>query len=292
MSHSDLLPRISSLPRIPRPARRARLRRGGVLVGLLGLLAPLAATTLAAPARAASTDPAPACTDVVLYGIRGSGQTVGSSAPAGFGPQAAAHALLAATALRSGAQGPARTVSFQYDDYPALPIAPPLLGSFAIDLLVSSAQNGAQRAVADLAGIVAACPSTKIVVIGYSQGGMVADYLVRLLGPAAATPTARAVVGVVTLASLTRHANDPAVVDAVFRGQAPWDGWLAPRLPSLAPAAAAGRVLSVCNALDKACDQQPGTPMALTTEHSDAYYDPAVLAGTAAWIGRQVARAG
>lgn len=249
---------------------------------------------LSSPAEAA-LPPLPSlttttCSDVVLYGIRGSGQSTSSSngLPAGFGPQAGSHAIAAASRLRSSSVGP-RTVAFAYDDYPASPIPPAALGmATAESVITSSARSGATRALKDLRGIAGRCPRTRVIVIGYSQGGLVADLLARsLAAPANATP-AKAVAAIITLASIGRRAADPGAEDLLIAGPAPWDGWLASRVggPTVGPTA--GRLLQVCHGRDKACSQEPGTPLFLTDDHTAPYVTADVLATTSSWAHRLI----
>ena len=162
---------------------------------------PLAAAPLAALMLVVSlVFPAPVrsdgCPDVQVIGIRGSGQ------PAGFGAQVgpvveAVERALAATG---------RSVDSAALEYPALSLA----DSFGLALFTgeydASVRAGADALLAEFADVALACPGTRFVVIGYSQGAQVAKAAL-----ADAVPSQR-IAAVVLLADPTRDPAQPGIV--------------------------------------------------------------------------------
>lgn len=255
------------------------------------LLAACALPLASQPSQGApSTVSASSCSDVVLYGIRGSGQAVTSSQgrPVGFGWQAGTHALAIAHRLRTSSTG-ARSVGYEYDAYPASPVTPNALGTATAEAaLDASARTGVTQALKDLESIADRCPRTRVVVVGYSQGGLVADLLARALADPANAKAARPLAALVSLASAGRHSVDPGAVQLLITGTARWDGMMGSHVPGPTTGPAAKRLLQVCNSLDKACNQEPGTKLYLTEEHSAPYLTDRVLAATSSWVHRVV----
>lgn len=132
----------------------------------MAVLVPSAMFALAAPAAAAPSNAAPSCPDVELVFARGTNE------PVGLGE------LGRTFADAVGAQLPGRTLEVYAVDYPAT------------DDYSNSSAAGAADAQSHIAGIVATCPATKIVMGGYSQGAAVTELATTAMPPAAAAHVA------------------------------------------------------------------------------------------------------
>lgn len=163
------------------------------LTGTIPVMATAAVTSTAQPAAAASTT----CASVFFYGVRGSGETPVPSTQAngpanpgdttGQGPYPGNTGLgtpIGQTYNALAAELPAGvTVQAEGDGYPAVSV-PDAVASFGA-AYATSMGDGVADAVADLDAEHAACPSTTLVVAGYSQG---ADVIRRALNPNIAYP--------------------------------------------------------------------------------------------------------
>ena len=135
-----------------------------------------------------------ACADVHIMGVRGSGQ-------AGYGEQVETYLdAIAAVVGESGA-----SVTDEAIDYPAISLADSLFALFNGDY-DRSVDAGAVALNDALDTMQSSCPTSGLVVIGYSQGAQV---IKRTLGD---RPVGDRLVSVVFLADLTRDITQPGVV--------------------------------------------------------------------------------
>ncbi|TWS25925.1 cutinase family protein [Tsukamurella sputi] len=141
-------------------------RRLVLIPAAVALLAPLA-PALAAPATAA-----PECADYTFIGAAGSGE--GREA-GGLG----AMVNTAAQAFAGRVRAAGKTVAIRPIYYPAAPVPTGLdkLGGF-----LASMNTGAANTQGDVEIVVKACPSTKIVMAGYSQGAAAVHRALQRLG--------------------------------------------------------------------------------------------------------------
>lgn len=128
--------------------------------------APLIVLTLFSAPTAMPAAGADGCPDAEVVFARGTGEPVGPGGPG----QAFFDSLTA--------QLPGKSVNLYPVNYPSTPD------------YVNSARAGADDAVAHVQGTVAACPNTKIVLGGYSQGAGVMDMTSHRLSPQAANHVA------------------------------------------------------------------------------------------------------
>jgi cutinase len=134
---------------------------GRIVVGATLMVLTLFSAPIGVPAAGAD-----GCPDAEVVFARGTGEPVGPG-----GPGRAFFDSLTA-------QLPGKSVNLYPVNYPSTPD------------YVNSARAGADDAVAHVQGTVAACPNTKIVLGGYSQGAGVMDMTSHRLSPQAANHVA------------------------------------------------------------------------------------------------------
>ncbi|MGD8194586.1 cell wall-binding repeat-containing protein [Herbiconiux sp. P18] len=185
------------------------------------------------------------CADVVVVGIRGSGQTADQNE--GFGAEAAA--VRDAVRVSIGDDRRVRQVQVDYQSLPvgaAAFLDVDLSAGEVSNLYLDSIASGVEYLEPVIDDSVQRCPDEKVVLIGYSQGALVAHRVAALY------PDSSKFAGIVlvadparTTASLTSLGNAPA-----GNGLTGWAGDLSSLpLDDVAPA-----VVSVCNADDLVCD--------------------------------------
>jgi len=134
------------------------------------------------------------CSDVLVIGVRGSGQT-------GYGQQVGGTVDALVYAIASSG----RTVSDVALDYPAISVS----DSFGLVLLNgeydASVRRGVETLRAELAAETVRCGRTDIVLIGYSQGAQVIKWALS-----GSVPVVR-IAAVVLLADPTRDPSQPGV---------------------------------------------------------------------------------
>jgi pimeloyl-ACP methyl ester carboxylesterase len=199
------------------------------------------------PASSVASD---GCADLQVIGIRGSGQ------PAGYGAQVGP----VVEAVERVASATGRSVDSVALEYPALSLA----DSFGLALFTgeydASVRAGADALVAEIGDIATACPGTRFVLVGYSQGAQVIKAAL-----ADAPPTER-IGGVVLLADPTRDPDqrgiirlgDPTAERAGAFGAVP----LPDHLRSVA--------VDVCAAGDGVCERGRRDLLAHTEGYADA----------------------
>lgn len=140
---------------------------------VLGVVAPLFA--MAPPAEARLTTSTKKCSSLVVIGARGSGQSVGSGSIPGFGPQGTA-------AIKNAVGRIQRTGSLRYQgltstQYPAVGVN--WTTAFNRDPYWASVKKGAYATMAIAKDLASSCSSTKIALVGYSQGASVMRWAIR-----------------------------------------------------------------------------------------------------------------
>ncbi|MGF6886311.1 hypothetical protein ABIA39_000278 [Nocardia sp. GAS34] len=219
----------------PRRARPHRYRRG-VSGAAVCATAALAAGLCAVPAPALAA-PVSGCAATTAVLVSGTGETRPDADPASpsgmLGPLA--HALTA----RYGTDLATRTVA-----YPAS-ITP---------TYAASETAGGQALSSTLSSL---CPSTRIVVVGYSQGAQVAGDIATLIGHGQGPVPASRVLAVGLVADPHRAASTPTLGTP-----AAGEGIEGPRIQDFG--ALADRVRSVCAAGDLYCSVSPQTDPVLT----------------------------
>ncbi|AUN41163.1 cutinase family protein [Tsukamurella tyrosinosolvens] len=238
-------------------------RRLVLIPALAALLAPLV-PALAAPATAA-----PECADYTFIGAAGSGE--GHSA-GGLGSTVNS----AAQAFAGRARAAGKTVAIRPIYYPAaaVPTRVDQFGGF-----LASMNTGAANTQGDVEIVLKACPSTKIVLAGYSQGASAVHRALQRLGDR------KQLTAAALIADPDRTPNDTtrylgsaprsqgmAQASAMISGANPAP--LAPRI--------GGRTLSICTSGDPVCHWTGD--LAETVPNSHDSYSGADIGGRLAGI--------
>ncbi|WP_231965550.1 cutinase family protein [Mycobacterium sp. E802] len=201
----------------------------------------------ASPAQAA-----PGCPDVHWIGVAGSGERDDPTADAGMG-RVVYNSL---RDLGGWVQQDGRTMTAEPVVYPAAPV--PADG----DLLgwggfMSSVDAGVAALANQYAAFTQQCPSTKVVLAGYSQGAMVVH---RNLAALAGSPNLAAAL---LVADGDRLPTDPTLnlgtataIRGAGKGVAQ-DWPILAHAPGPLPASIGNRTISVCDRGDAVCDYDP-----------------------------------
>lgn len=233
-----------------------------------------------AAAPAAAPD---ACPELTVIGARGSGQGVDSAEPRGFGREAGALAL----AVGEAAEPLEWDTEYVGIDYPAVDVP---TARARPDVFLDSVRSGALTGLADAESTVASCPSTRLVVIGSSQGAAVAHGIAALLASDDSLADVRSrVLGVVLLGDPTRRRTDGEVEHVDPGGVSASDGFLADDRLDIDPALA-GRVLSVCAFGDTVCASPAGATWAdldISTVHNTGYAAARVGPVVLTWLSQR-----
>jgi Cutinase len=219
-------------------------------------------TTVACAAAAAGTaliglasgtaSGAAGCPDVHWIGAAGSGERTGADLTTYNGMGRVVNESL--DDLSSQLQRDGRTMTAEAVDYPAVPVPDDNGGVGAWLGFMGSVDTGAKALGDQYATFVAQCPTSKVVLAGYSQGAMVVH---RNLQALAASPNLAAVL---LIADGDRRPEDPTLNFGTAsgipeRGKGVAQDWpiLAHAPAPLAPELGA-RTISVCNLNDAVCD--------------------------------------
>jgi pimeloyl-ACP methyl ester carboxylesterase len=125
-----------------------------LVAGMVGLGALLPIT-----AEAATPSATVACRPIMVYGVRGSGESYAVNGGLG--------GTVGSFVQRLNANYPAGTVGFVADDYEAVDIRAAVLSPRRYG---NSVRQGVSRMLTDITALRTACPSTQLVLAGYSQG--------------------------------------------------------------------------------------------------------------------------
>jgi hypothetical protein len=201
---------------------------------------------------AATAAAEPGCPDVHWIGAAGSGERTGTDLTTYNGMGRVVNESL--YDLSSQLQRDGRTMTAEAVDYPAVPVPDDNGGVGAWLGFMGSVDAGAKALGDQYATFVAQCPTSKVVLAGYSQGAMVVH---RNLQALAASPNLAAVL---LIADGDRRPDDPTLNLGTAsgipeRGKGVAQDWpiLAHAPAPLAPELGA-RTISVCNLNDAVCD--------------------------------------
>jgi Cutinase len=221
------------------------VRRLGALVGAV---AAAGAAFVGLSAGVAQAEPA--CPDVHWIGAAGSGER-GAEATINGGMGRVVYQSF--NALKQLVEGDGRTITAEAVDYPATAV-PEDGGMLDWANFMSSVDAGAAALGGQYASFAARCPSTKVVLAGYSQGAMVVH---RNLHALAASPNLAASL---LIADGDRLPEDPtvnigSVTSVPGRGKGVAQDWpILAHTPAALPPALGSKTISVCDLGDAVCD--------------------------------------
>ncbi|ANI38314.1 cutinase [Mycolicibacterium vaccae ATCC 25954] len=219
------------------------------LMALAAAVGAAAATVLTAGAASAQ----PACPDVHWIGAAGSGERAGyMSADAGMGRVVyKSYRDFASLVQQSG-----RTITAEAVNYPATEV-PEDGGVLAWAGFMSSVDTGADALGLQYQQFVAQCPTSQVVLAGYSQGAMVVH---RNLHALDASPNLAAAL---LVADGDRLPQDPtinlgSVTSVPGAGKGVAQDWpILAGAPGPLPVTIGARTISVCDLGDAVCDYDP-----------------------------------
>jgi cutinase len=196
-----------------------------------------------------------ACPDVHWIGAAGSGEREGSDLTAYSGMGRVVYQSL--YELSTELQRDGRTVTSEAVDYPAVPVPDDDGGVGAWLGFMGSVDTGAAALGKQYEAFVQQCPTSKVVLAGYSQGAMVVH---RNLAALAASPNLTAVL---LVADGDRRTDDPTLnlgtVSGVPKhGKGVAQDWpILAHAPAVLPADIGAKTISVCDLGDAVCDPDP-----------------------------------
>ena len=255
-----------------------------------GMAALVAGTALAAAVTSAGSgtaNAAPGCGDFHWLGAAGSGQRDGAglTANGGMGPVV----YQSFQQLQSELAASGRTITAEAVQYPAAPV--PLGGGLGGWMgFMDSVEAGTDATAEQFKAFTERCPTTKVVLAGYSQGAMVIH---RNLHDLADDPHVAAALLIAdgdrlptdTTINLGSTAYQLAGTPRAGKGVAQEHSFLASAPTSELPPEMGARTVSVCDVGDPVCDADPDadtdtlSPAALAIHTS---YAPA-SSGAHAW---------
>jgi hypothetical protein len=201
---------------------------------------------------AGTANAVPGCPDVHWIGAAGSGERVGTDLTAYSGMGRVVYQSLAE--LSTELQRDGRTLTAEAVDYPAVPVPDEDGGVGQWLGFMGSVDEGTAALANQYNAFVGQCPTSKVVLAGYSQGAMVVH---RNLQALAASPNLAAVL---LVADGDRRPEDPTFNLGTASGIPERGKGVAQDWPILAHAPAAldpaigARTISVCNLNDEVCD--------------------------------------
>lgn len=249
------------------------IRRLCLLVALFGL----AVSGLAAGTAVA----APACPDFHWMGAAGSGQRDGAKLAANGGMGDVVYQSY--QQLQSALAQNGQTITAEAIEYPAAPV--PVEGGIGGWMgFMDSVDVGTDATEEQFAAFTAQCPTTKVILAGYSQGAMVIH---RNLYDLADNPQVAAALLVADGDRLpvdtTITMGSAAATAGVGHGVAQEHSFLADTNTSMLPPQIGARTISVCDVGDPVCDYDPDTSTLSAAELAvHTAYAPAA-SGPHAW---------
>ena len=194
----------------------------------------------------------PGCPDVHWIGAAGSGERVGTDLTAYSGMGRVVYQSLGE--LSAELQQDGRTLTAEAVDYPAVPVPDDDGGVGEWLGFMGSVDTGAAALGKQYEAFVQQCPTSKVVLAGYSQGAMVVH---RNLQALAASPNLAAVL---LVADGDRRPDDPTLNLGTAsgipeRGKGVAQDWpILAHAPAVLPADIGARTISVCDLGDAVCD--------------------------------------
>ena len=201
---------------------------------------------------AGTANAVPGCPDVHWIGAAGSGERVGTDLTAYDGMGRVVYQSL--TELSTELQQDGRTLTAEAVDYPAVPVPDDDGGVGAWLGFMGSVDTGAAALGKQYEDFVQQCPTSKVVLAGYSQGAMVVHRNLQALG---ASPNLAAVL---LVADGDRRPDDPTlnlgtVSGLPKHGKGVAQDWpILAHAPAVLPADIGAKTISVCNLGDAVCD--------------------------------------
>ena len=222
-------------------------------LGLAVLVTGMAVAGLATGTAAAD----PACGDYHWMGAAGSGQRDGAGLTANGGMGAVVYQSY--QQLRSDLMASGLTMTAEAVQYPAAPV--PLEGGVGGWMgFMDSVEAGTDATAEQLEAFTEKCPTTKVVLAGYSQGAMVIH---RNLYDVADNPHVAAALLIADGDRLpvdtTVKLGSTAVTPSIGKGVAQEHSFLASTNTSMLPPEIGARTISVCDVGDPVCDYDPDT---------------------------------
>ena len=203
---------------------------------------------------AGTANAAPGCPDVHWMGAAGSGERDGYEATANDGMGQVIYQSYLALQQQLAQEG--RTITAEAVDYPAKDV-PDDPGVLDWADYMHSVDAGTAALGGQYAAFTAQCPTTKVVLAGYSQGAMVVHRNLQTIG---ADPNLAASL---LIADGDRIPDDNTVnigtasKSPAKTGGAAQDWPILAHAPAKLPANVGVRTVSVCNAGDAVCDYDP-----------------------------------
>jgi hypothetical protein len=201
---------------------------------------------------AGAANAVPGCPDVHWIGAAGSGERVGTDLTAYSGMGRVVYQSL--TELSTELQTDGRTLTAESVDYPAVPVPDDDGGVGAWLGFMGSVDTGAAALGTQYEDFVQQCPTSKVVLAGYSQGAMAVH---RNLQALAASPNLAAVL---LVADGDRRPDDPTlnlgtVSGLPKHGKGVAQDWpILAHAPAVLPADIGAKTISVCDLGDAVCD--------------------------------------
>jgi hypothetical protein len=204
---------------------------------------------------AGTANAAPGCPDVHWIGAAGSGEREGSDLTVYSGMGRVVYQSLNDLSVELQRDG--RSLTAEAVDYPAVPVPDDNGGVGAWLGFMGSVDTGAAALGKQYEEFVQQCPTSKVVLAGYSQGAMVVH---RNLQALAASPNLAAVL---LVADGDRRTDDPTLnlgtVSGVPKhGKGVAQDWpILAHAPAVLPADIGAKTISVCDLGDAVCDPDP-----------------------------------
>jgi hypothetical protein len=203
---------------------------------------------------AGTANAAPGCPDVHWMGAAGSGERTAADMAANGGMGQIVYQSYQALQQQLAQEG--RTITAEAVNYPAKDVPPDAGVGDWLDYM-GSVDAGTNALGAQYAAFTAQCPTTKVVLAGYSQGAMIVH---RNLVNIGADPNLAASL---LIADGDRHPDDTTVnigsasSNPEKTGGAAQDWPILAHAPAKLPANVGVRTISVCDADDAVCDYDP-----------------------------------
>jgi cutinase len=253
-----------------------------IVIRRLGLAILVAGTALAGMATGTAAA-APGCGDFHWMGAAGSGQRDGAGLTANGGMGAVVYQSYLQLQAELAASG--QTITAEAVQYPA--VAAPLDGGLGDWMhFMDSVKVGTNAAADQFEAFTERCPTTKVVLAGYSQGAMVIH---RNLEDLADDPHVAAALLIADGDRLptdtTINMGSTALVRGLGKGVAQEHSFLASAPTSPLPAELGARTVSVCDIGDPVCDSVPDSPKVTAADIAiHTSYAP-TASGLHAWGG-------